>query len=137
MSQIRPRTPVAAQDVRRRHTQRIFEQAQRGVRQIVSSALTLLEVLVVPYRERHRALAERYEAILIRSRGIDLVDITRDQLKAAAQIRALSGVKTPDALQLAAAVTSGCKVFVTNDRKLPQIADTRVVQLEAYVKSGP
>jgi predicted nucleic acid-binding protein len=116
---------------------RLFEEAERGARQIVTSALTLLEVLVVPYRHRNRVLAERYEAILSQSRGIDLVDITRDQVRAAAQIRALAGVKTPDALQLAAALTTGCKVFVTNDRKLPQIAGTRVLQLESYVKTGP
>jgi predicted nucleic acid-binding protein len=115
----------------------LFEEADRGLRQIVTSALTLLEVLVVPYRHGHRILAERYEAALTRSRGIDLVDITQGQLRAAAQIRALAGVKTPDALQLAAAVTSGCKVFVTNDRELPEIAGTRVVQLGAYVQTGP
>jgi hypothetical protein len=39
--------------------------------------LTLLEVLVVPYRAGNRLLAERYEALLTRSRGIRLVDICR------------------------------------------------------------
>ena len=112
----------------------LFEEAARGARQIVTSALTLLEVLVVPYRYRNSVLAERYEAILARSRGIDLVDITRNQLRAAAQIRASCGIRTPDALQLAAAVTSGCKAFITNDRELPQIGTTRVLQLDTYVK---
>jgi predicted nucleic acid-binding protein len=114
----------------------LFEEADRGLRKIVTSALTLLEVLVVPYRHRNRKLAEQYEAILARSRGIDLVDVTREQLKAAAQIRAAAGVKTPDALQLAAAVTSGCKVLVTNDRRLPDIAKTRVIQLGAYLNAS-
>ena len=112
----------------------LFEEAARGMRQIVTSALTLLEVLVVPYRHQERVLEERYEAILAHSRGIDLVDITREQLRAAAQIRASFGIKTPDALQLAAAVTSGCKVFITNDRQLPQIAATRILQLDTYAK---
>src|SRR5688572_32064613 len=47
-----------------------------------TSALTLLEVLVVPYRAGNRPLAEQYEAVITRSRGIQVVDISRDQLRA-------------------------------------------------------
>src|SRR5688572_31055761 len=86
-----------------------------------TSALTLLEVLVVPYRAGNRPLAEQYEAVITRSRGIQVVDISRDQLRAAAQLRAVTGVKTPDALQLVAAISHGCTSFVTNDRRLPAI----------------
>jgi predicted nucleic acid-binding protein len=112
----------------------LFEEADRGKRQLVSSALTLLEVLVVPYRSRDGALANRYKTLLTKSRGVRLVEISLDQLDAAAQIRAATGVKTPDALQLAAALTMGCKVFVTNDRRIPSIRDLRVVQLAAYAR---
>ncbi|HEX2723365.1 MAG TPA: hypothetical protein VHM24_10625 [Gemmatimonadaceae bacterium] len=35
----------------------------------------------------------------------------------------------PDALQLAAALTSECTTFVTNDRKLPRIKGLHIVQL--------
>ena len=38
----------------------------------------------------------------------------------------------PDALQLAAALSSGCKTFVTNDRRLPAVPGLRVVQLSQY-----
>ena len=88
---------------------------------MVTSALTLLEVLVVPYRAEDRALAERYEQLLTRSRGIRVIDLSLDQLRDAAQLRAANGVKTPDALQLAAAMGSGCTAFVTNDRRIPDI----------------
>ena len=43
----------------------------------VTSSLTLLEVLVVPYRAGDTALAERYETLLSRSRGLRLVDPDR------------------------------------------------------------
>jgi predicted nucleic acid-binding protein len=108
----------------------LFRDADLGKRQLVSSAITLLEVLVVPYRAGDRALADRYEALLTRSRGIQLVDTTRDQLRAAAQLRAATGVRTPDALQLVAALGTGCSAFVTNDRRLPSIPGLRIVQLE-------
>jgi uncharacterized protein len=88
-------------------------------------------VLVVPYRAGDRTLADRYEALLTRSRGIQLVDATRDQLRAAAQLRAATGVRTPDALQLVAALGAGCTAFVTNDRRRPAIPGLRIVQLDA------
>jgi predicted nucleic acid-binding protein len=110
----------------------LFEEADAGRRELTTSALTLLEVLVVPYRAGNRVLADRYEALLTRSRGIRVIDPGRDQLRAAAQLRAITGVKTPDALQLVAALTAGCTEFLTNDRRLPEIPGLRVLQLESY-----
>ena len=111
----------------------LFREADQGTRELVTSALTLLEVLVVPYRAGNRLLADRYEALLTRSRGIRLVDLTRDQLRAAAQLRATTGVKTPDALQLVAAIGTGCHTFLTNDRRLPVIPGVRIRQVSTYV----
>ena len=79
----------------------LFNEVDVGAREIVTSALTLLEVLVVPYRAGDLPLAERYEAVLTRSRGLRMVELDRGQLRTAAQIRAVHGVRTPDALQLA------------------------------------
>jgi predicted nucleic acid-binding protein len=110
----------------------LFEQADAGTRELVTSALTLLEVLVVPYRAGDRQLAERYEQVLTHSRGVRLVDVDRDQLRAAAQLRAVTGIKTPDALQVVAALGAGCTALVTNDRRLPPIPGLRVLQLGAY-----
>jgi len=111
----------------------LFAAADEGKRELVTSALMLLEVLVVPFRAGNLALAERYENLLTRSSGIRIVDLTRDQLRTAAQLRAATAVRTPDALQLAAAITSGCTSFITNDRRLPAVAGTRVLQLADYV----
>jgi predicted nucleic acid-binding protein len=88
--------------------------------------------LVVPYRAEDRPLAERYEQLLTRSRGIRIIDLSRDQLRDAAQLRAATGVKTPDALQLAAALGFGCTTFVTNDRRLPELPGMRVLKLADY-----
>ena len=114
------------------HILPLFKEADAGDRVLVTSELTLLEVLVVPYRVGNRQLAERYEALLTRSRGMRMVPLTRDQLRAAAQLRATSGVKVPDALQLVAAMGAGCQIFVTNDRRLPQVPGLRVVQASSY-----
>ena len=114
----------------------IFADIDRGRRAAVTSSLTLLETLVVPYRAGDRMLAERYEALLTRSRGLRLVELDRPLLRGAAHLRATTAVKTPDALQLAAALMSRCAAYVTNDRSLPEIPGLRIVQLRDYV-AGP
>jgi predicted nucleic acid-binding protein len=110
----------------------VFGAADSGKLQLVVSALTLLEVLVVPYRAGDAALAQRYEAVLTRSRGVRMIDLTRDHLRLAAQLRAATGVATPDALQLAASLAGGCSAFLTNDRRLPTVPGLRIVQLGTY-----
>src|SRR5665213_1370725 len=110
----------------------LFREAAAGTRELVTSAITLLEVLVVPYRAGNRLLADRYEALLTRSRGMRLVVPTLDHWRAAAQLRATTGLKTPDALQLVAALGAGCQTFLTNDRRLAPVAGLRVLQLAAY-----
>ncbi|MFQ5703159.1 MAG: type II toxin-antitoxin system VapC family toxin [Gemmatimonadales bacterium] len=107
----------------------LFDEVAAGKRTIVTSGITLLEVLVVPLRVGSLALAERYETLLTRSRGVDFVDVSREQLRTAAQLRALYDVRTPDALQLAAALSRECATFLTNDRPLPQFPGLRVLQL--------
>lgn len=63
----------------------VFEAIDTGQISAVTSALTLLETLVVPYRSGNTALAEEYESILTHSRGIRLVDLTSSILRTAAQ----------------------------------------------------
>jgi hypothetical protein len=58
--------------------------------------LTLLEVLAVSYRSGDHLLAGRYEELLTPSRGGRVAEISRDHLRAAAQLRAATGVKAPD-----------------------------------------
>jgi predicted nucleic acid-binding protein len=111
----------------------LFMEADRGARMLVTSALTLLEVLVVPFRAGNRELADRYERVLTHGRGLRMIDITQDLVRSAAHLRAATGVKTPDALQLAACFAAGCRTFVTNDRRLPEIPGVNVIQLSKYV----
>jgi predicted nucleic acid-binding protein len=112
----------------------VFEDVAAGRREVATSGLTVLEVLVVPYRAGNLALAERYEALLTRSRGVRLVEIGRGELRMAAQLRAVHpSVRTPDALQLAAALSAGCSAFVTNDRDLPALPGLRILKLRDYL----
>lgn len=41
----------------------------------------------------------------------------------------ISGIKLPDALQLAAGIECSCDVFLTNDKQLSQVQEANVVYL--------
>jgi len=113
----------------------LFAAVDGGRLAAVTSSLTLLEVMVVPYRAGDLALAERYEALLTRGRGLRLVELDRGQLRAAAQLRAVfPSLRTPDALQLAAARAAGCSALVTNDRRIPALPGLRVLELSSYLR---
>lgn len=99
----------------------------------VTSTVTLLETLVVPIRAGELAIAAEYERFLSQSRGLVLLDLDRDLVRLAAEIRARGGLKTPDALQVAAALMARCTCFVTNDRKIPAVGNLRVLQLRDYL----
>jgi len=114
----------------------LFSAFDSGKASGFTSEITLLEVLVMPYRRGDMHLAERYETLLTRSRGLTMTGLGRAQLRTAAKLRALhSGLRTPDALQLATALTAGCSAFITNDRKLPAIPGLRLIQLSKYARS--
>ena len=110
----------------------LFRKIDSGRCIAATSTLTLLETLVVPYRAGDAALAERYEAVLTNGRGLRLVEMERSVLRAAAALRAKTGAKTPDAIQLAAARLAGCTTFVTNDRRLPSLPGLRVLSVKDY-----
>ena len=88
---------------------------------------------MVPYRTGDFSLAERYEAFLTRSRGLRLVDLDRSLLRTAAQLRATSRLKAPDAIQVAAALAARCSIFVTNDRKIPAVPGLEILKLRDYL----
>ncbi|MBI5510231.1 MAG: PIN domain-containing protein [Deltaproteobacteria bacterium] len=110
----------------------LFQAVDRGAFAAVTSGVTLLECLVIPYRTGDHTLAARYEALLTGSRGLTLIDIDRPLVRAAAQLRAATGVRTPDALQVAAALSANATAFVTNDRKLPTVSGLQVLQLADF-----
>jgi len=110
----------------------LFKKIDHGDVLAVTSALTLLETLVVPYRAGDRDLAARYETILTRGQGLTLAPIDQPILRLAAEIRAATSVRTADALQLATALATKCRAFLTNDRRLPVLPGLTVLQLESF-----
>jgi predicted nucleic acid-binding protein len=90
---------------------------------LVTSALTLGEVLTKPLRDGRTDLADRYRQLLTAG-AVVIVAFDADVAERYARIRAKYNVKAPDALQLACAASFGVTVFYTNDHRL----DDKVVE---------
>ncbi len=112
----------------------VFAAVASGGLAAITSTLTLLEVLVRPLRANLPALADEYEQILTNSAGITLIPLDLALLRRAAHLRATAGLKVPDSLQLAAALESGCSVFLTGDERIPHVPDLRVLRAQDYLE---
>lgn len=79
------------------------------------SPLVMLECLVGPIRSADLALRDRYQGAIERC---DHINLGVPEYERAAELRARHGLKTPDALHLAAAQLGGCTQLWTNDARL-------------------
>ena len=105
-----------------------------GEIQIISSDLTLMEVLVVPLRNGNNVLVGDYEELLLSSQ-IQLIPINQSILRQAANLRATTSLKTPDAIHAATALSVGCDRFITNDKGFRNVPDLPVVILSEILAS--
>lgn len=95
-----------------------------------TSVLTLTELLTQPRRAGNAPLEARYRAFLRRGLNLTLLAIDADIAERAAEPRARYRLRTPDALQLAAALSAGCQALLTNDRDLSRVTELRVLTLD-------
>ncbi len=106
-----------------------FDALKNGAFRVVTSTVTLLEVLVHPLRRGDEALAHRYNDILLSSPNILLAPVTLGIAQAAAEMRARHYLKTPDSIQLATALSEGATTFLTNDEGFPGDCGIEIVHL--------
>ena len=95
-----------------------------------SSVITLTEVLVQPKKMGNAALENRYGQVLRQSRNFELISINESVAEFAADLRARYAIRTPDALQIATALSVGCQAFLTNDKQLRSIAELKMLVLD-------
>ncbi len=86
-------------------------------------------MLGTPYRLGLNQLQQDYLNVIANAEHtvFQLIDATVGQQ--AASIRAAYNLTLPDALQIGAAITANCEVFLTNDDTLQRVTELRVIVL--------
>lgn len=107
-----------------------FEAMNRGEFQVVTSTLTLTEVLVHPLRSNNLALATRYRDIILDQENLMLLPVSVEVAEIAAELRATQNLRTPDAIQIATAIQAGATFFLTNDRQLANVSGLTALVLD-------
>lgn len=102
----------------------VWDALDAGTQIVVTSELSLLEVLVKPVQQGDALLQALFEGVLYGTPGFACLPITRSIIEIAAGLRATTRLKTPDAIHAATALDAGCTLFVTNDpafRRVPRL----------------
>lgn len=106
----------------------MWRQADGGRFTIVSSDLVVLETLVKPIRDSDMFLKALFNS-LFDSNAVNLIPATRDIWEQSAVLRASTGLKTPDALHAATALSVRCDLFITNDTDFRRVENLPVTVL--------
>ena len=103
----------------RERADRVVELRQRMIErndELLTSALTLGEVLVKPLEAGDQELRRRYERAI--TAGATVVPFDAGAAPRFAEIRRDRSIRAPDAIQLACASAAGVDLFITNDDRL-------------------
>ena len=96
--------------------------------EIAVSRLGVMECRVKPLRDKARSLLAAYEAFFAQSR---IVELTAAVVDMATTLRAVYGLKTPDALQAASAMSLGEDVvFVTADLGFARLSGLKALKVQ-------
>jgi predicted nucleic acid-binding protein len=111
-------------------TDPIFEWLERPHHQAVTSTVTMLELLVKPYRDESEQLVNDFYGLLSTYPNLAWIAPDLEVADIAARIRARHGLRTPDALQAATAVQAHVTGMVTNDPVFERVAGFETMVLE-------
>lgn len=115
-------------------TREIVEAFQSGKVVAFSSVITLAEVLPKPIEFQNEKLARKFIEFLKYGKNFSLVEISTEIAEKAGRLRGCyPDIKALDAIQISAAVYVGADAFITNDKKLKQIKEIKVLVLKDYL----
>lgn len=107
-----------------------FDALERKEIVVITSIVTLLEVLVNPIKRKDKDLAQKYRSILFDTEGLNTITLTEDIAEEAARLRAVHKIRTPDSIQMATGIMRGATYFLTNDLKLPSLPELKALRLD-------
>jgi predicted nucleic acid-binding protein len=92
----------------------------------------LLEILVQPYRLKNEEIVLKFYSLFTTYPHLTWIPLTLGISDLAAQLRAEHNLKTPDAIQIASALSSGATGFVCNDKGFQKIKGIECLLLSDY-----
>jgi predicted nucleic acid-binding protein len=108
----------------------IFTLVDAGTIQVTASAITLTEVLVLPFQTGNTTYVNEYRDMLLNSENISTIPVSVPIAEKAATLRATYRLRTPDAFHIATAIMAGCDAFLTNDLGLKRVTEIKIIVLD-------
>lgn len=106
-----------------------FQALADGELRVVTSTITLVEVLTLPLRRGEAEVASQYRDMLLATESLTVQPVSAAIAEEAARLRAARELRTPDAIQLATARLAGASTFVTNDARLAAVPELPILVL--------
>lgn len=101
----------------------------------VTSSLSLSECLVLPFKQNKNELVAVYREALLPSHYLTAAPIDDRVLISAANIRGQTGLKLPDAIHAATALTQQCTAMLTNDPGFKRVPGIQLFLLSDWTSS--
>jgi predicted nucleic acid-binding protein len=111
------------------HMRALIEMAAGGELTVELPGIVYLELLVRPYRSGDMTEMALVRGLTHEQPGVQTVSITEQVLLAAASIRAMTGLKTPDALVAGSATNGRSEAIIGNDRRFDVLNELDGVEL--------
>ncbi|WP_432742936.1 PIN domain-containing protein [Methylobacter sp. G7] len=110
------------------NTRSLITQALQNNAQLLVSRLSFLECRVLPLKEKNDSLLESYNRFF-QLPSLQIIELSADVVNIATDLRASysNSLRTPDALQIACALTANADQFLTGDKKLSVIQEIEVI----------
>jgi len=114
-------------------TATLFAWLERRGASAVTSTITMTELLVHPYRKNDIDRVNSIYAATSTYPNLRWVATTLAIADEAARLRATYGLRTPDAIQIATAMSAGATGFVSNDKGCGRVAELEILRLDDAV----
>ena len=113
----------------------VLEAIESGKVAGLASAVTVAEVLTLPAQAGDPQAMQDYELFLTSFPNLQLAPLDVTLARETALVRAATGLRTPDAVQVAAARLYGADAIITNDHRWAErVSAPPVILLDAYLQ---
>jgi len=116
-------------------TDHIFAWIERPDHAAATSTITMMELLVQPYRDSNEQRVDEFYGLLSTYPNLDWIAPDLEVADTAARIRAAHRLRTPDALQAACAIQAQATGLITNDPVFERVQAFETMVLDQLLAS--